>query len=145
MNLEWVRVFTKGPWSVTKSVSNWAVWVMMWELQIATDISLVCDPHTAGASDSLGWDLNQQLVQHSLSPQSGSRDVWGDQRLRGSKEHENTSYNALYRLMYFNRSYVVMKHKNHLPGSDPRQYRSTIVILFSLFPNSAVLYFHTNR
>lgn len=61
--------FSKGPlrcWSV----SNWAVWVIMWVLEIATYISQVCDP-AQQASDSLSQDLNQQLAQHSLSPSWG--------------------------------------------------------------------------
>lgn len=75
--------FAQGPLPC-QSVSNWAVWVMMWVFEIATDISRVCDPHPAGLWQS-GRGFEPAAGSTLTFPQLGSGDVCWDQRTWGSE------------------------------------------------------------
>lgn len=80
--------FANGP-LLCQSVSNGAVCVIMWVLEIATDISPVCDPCPAGLWQSeLGFEPTAGSTLPF--PQLGSSDACKDQRLGASEKRVNT-------------------------------------------------------
>lgn len=65
-----------------QNVSNWAVWVMMWVSEMATDLFPVCDPDTAGLWQS-GQGFEPAAGSTLTFPQLGSTGC-----LQGSKTGE---------------------------------------------------------